>query len=141
MNSGAATVAGGTNIQFANSINFSAGQTVFVVAAYEFVPGAQNDIARIWINPDPVDFTLASPPAATLTAAPGASVADSSANVLAFNLRNVNTVGTPTGVMFDELRFGTEWADVMPAVVPEPTAAVLLGCGLLAAGGRRLRRR
>jgi hypothetical protein len=136
MNSG--TAAG--NVQFANSINFSAGQTVFVVGAYEFVPGANNDIARMWINPSPTDFTLASPPVPTLTAAPGGTVADSSANVLAFNLRNVNTVGTPTGVKFDELRFGTEWSDVMPAAVPEPAAAGLLGCGLVAAGCRRLRK-
>jgi hypothetical protein len=140
MNSGVATGAGGANAQFANSLNFAAGQTVFVVASYEFVAGAQNDIARMWINPNPADFALGSPPLATLTAAPGAGVNDSSANVLAFNLRNVNTVGTPTGVLFDELRFGTSWADVMPAV-PEPTAAGLLGFGLLAAGCYRLRKR
>jgi hypothetical protein len=140
MNSGVNTGAGGANAQFANSLNFAAGQTVFVVAAYEFVAGTQNDIARMWINPNPADFALDSPPPATLTAAPGAPVSDSSANVLAFNLRNVNTVGTPTGVLFDELRFGTNWADVMPAV-PEPTAAGLLGFGLLAVGCYRLRKR
>ena len=71
----------------------------------------------------------------TLTAAPGGSLADSSAHVLAFNLRNVNTVGTPTGILFDELRFGTSWADFMPAAVPEPAAAGLLGIGLLMAVG------
>jgi hypothetical protein len=141
MNSGTATTgAGGPNVQFANSLNFAAGQTVFVVAAYEFVAGATNDIARMWINPNPADFTLESPPPATLTAAPGFNVADSSASVLAFNLRNVNTVGTPTGVLFDELRFGTSWADVMPAV-PEPTAAGLMGFGLLAISCYRLRPR
>ena len=141
MNSGTATGAGGANVQFANSINFTAGQTVFVVASYEFVAGANNDIARMWINPNPADFGLGTPPAATLTAAPGVTVADSSANVLAFNLRNVNTVGTPTGVLFDELRFGTSWADVMPSPVPEPAAAGLLGLGLLMVGCYRLRKR
>jgi hypothetical protein len=142
MNSGTATGAGGANVQFANSLNFSAGQTVFVVASYEFVTGANNDIARMWINPNLADFGAGSPPIATLTAAPGVAVADSSANVLAFNLRNVNTVGTPTGVLFDELRVGTAWADVMPSPVPEPAAAGLMGIGLLmAAGCYRLRKR
>ena len=141
MNSGNATGAGGANVQFANSINFTAGQTVFVVASYEFVTGTQNDIARMWINPDPADFALGSPPAATLTSAPGTGVNDSSANVLAFNLRNVNTVGTPTGVMFDELRVGTSWADVVPAAVPEPTAVGLAGLGLLVLACYRLRKR
>jgi len=140
MNAGTATGAAGPNVQFANSLNFAAGQTVFLVASYEFVAGTQNDIARMWVNPNPADFTLELPPSATLTAAPGTGVNDSSANVLGFNLRNVNTVGTPTGVLFDELRFGTNWADVMPGI-PEPTAAGLLGFGLLAVGGYRMQKR
>ena len=140
MNSGNATGAGGPNVQF-DTAPHTAGQTVFVVASYEFVAGANNDIARMWINPDPADFALASPPSATLTAAPGVAVADSSANLISFNLRNVNTVGLPTGVLFDELRVGTSWADVMPAAIPEPAAAGLIGLGLLVASGwHRLRR-
>jgi len=126
MNSG--TAAG--NIQF-DTVAHAAGDTVLVVGAYDFVAGANNDMARMWISPNPADFGNALAPTATLTSAPGGSVADSSANVLAFNLRNVNTVGTPTGVLFDELRVGTSWADVMPSAVPEPAAACLLGSGLL----------
>jgi hypothetical protein len=125
MNSG--TAAG--NVQF-DSTAHAAGETVLIVGAYEFVAGSFNDVARMWINPNPADFGSALPPTATLTAAPGGSVADSSANVLAFNLRNVNTVGTPTGVLFDELRVGTSWADVMPSAVPEPGVALFLGLGL-----------
>jgi len=134
MNSGNATGAGGANVQF-DTAPHTAGQTMFVVGSYEFVAGANNDIARMWINPDPADFALALPPSATLTSAPGVAVADSSANLISFNLRNVNTVGLPTGVLFDELRVGTSWADVMPAAIPEPAAAGLLGLGLLVAAG------
>jgi len=128
MNSGTTSGAGGANVQF-DSVAHAVAQTVFVVASYEFVAGANNDIARMWINPNLSDFGAGTPPLATLTSAPGVAVADSSANVLAFNLRNVNTVGTPTGVLFDELRVGTTWADVTP--VPEPAAAGLLGLCML----------
>ncbi len=127
MNSGT----GAGNVQF-DSIAHAAGETVLVVGAYEFVAGSFNDVARMWINPNPADFGAGLPPTATLTSAPGGSVADSSANVLAFNLRNVNTVGTPTGVLFDELRVGTSWSDVMPAAVPEPGIFSLGALGLLA---------
>jgi hypothetical protein len=36
--------------------------------------------------------------------------------------------GAPTGY-FDELRFGTTYADVLPAAIPEPTTFSLLGLG------------
>jgi hypothetical protein len=77
MNSGTATGAGGANVQFANSLNFSAGQTVFVVASYEFVAGANNDIARMWINPHPTDFGAGPPPKATHSRSGAHAVADS----------------------------------------------------------------
>ena len=99
-----------------------------------------NEFGVAEINNQRAATTLELPPTATLTSAPGSGVNDSSANVLGFNLRNVNTVGTPTGVLFDELRFGTNWADVMPAV-PEPTAVGLLGFGLLAIGHQGQRKR
>ncbi len=137
MNSGTAT---GTspNVQFDNATPYHVNDTVFVVAAYEFVAGANNDVARMWINPNVSTFGDALPPSATLTSSPGGTVADSFASLVSFNLRNVNTVGAPT-VQFDELRVGTTWADV--TMVPEPTAAVLLGFGmLLIAGWRRSRR-
>ena len=124
MNSGTGTGTGGsTNVQYDNVNGHLAGETVLVVGSYEFVPGATNDIARMWINPDVSTFEAASPPAPTLTSAPGAAIADTFASLISFNLRNVNTVGNPS-VQFDELRVGDDWASVTP--VPEPASLGLL---------------
>lgn len=123
---------GGTgtgNVQFDNATSYLAGQTVFVVGSYEFVTGSNNDIARMWINPGVGTFGAGSAPTETLISAPGGTVADAFASLISFNLRNVNTVGTP-GVQFDELRVGTSWADVTP--VPEPTSLVLGSLAALA---------
>jgi hypothetical protein len=117
MNSG--TAAG--NIQWSSPITPS-GDTILLVGAYEFVAGANNDIAYMWINPAPGTWGAALPPSATLTSAPGGSVADSFASISTYNIRNVNTVGTATG-SFDELRVGTDWASV---TVPEPDGLLML---------------
>lgn len=106
-------------VQF-SSTGYALGTTLFVVAAYEFVTGSQNDVAYMWINPDVSTFGSSTPPPADLTSAPS-GIAD--LNLLSFAFRNVNSVGNPT-FMFDELRVGTSWADVTP--IPEPAAAVLL---------------
>lgn len=126
MNSGT----GAGNIQFeASGSGHGMGDTVFVVAAYTFVAGSNNDVAQMWINPTPGGAQ----PAATLTSAPGGSVADSFASLSTFNLRNVNTVGTATAY-FDELRVGDDWA----SVTPEPTSLTLLaGASLLISSRRR----
>lgn len=118
MNSG--TAAG--NIQWSAAMTPST-DTILLVGAYEFVVGATNDKAYMWINPAPGTFGAASPPSPTLTSAPGGTVADSFPSISTFNLRNVNTVGTATG-LFDELRVGTDWASV---TVPEPDGLLLLG--------------
>jgi len=128
------------NIQWTpTGMGFSAGQTVFIVASYDYVEGTANDVARMWVNPSLSDFGAATAPAATLTSNP--QLGTEFGSVLSFQLRNVNTVGAPTGVLFDELRIGTSWADVTPVVIPEPAAAGLLGLGaLVLLGWRRSRR-
>jgi hypothetical protein len=130
MNAG--TVTG--NIQFDTTPRF-AGDTVFVVASYEFVPGSNNDIARMWVNPDPSTFRTASPPPPTLISQPGGTAADA-AQIFSYNLRNVNTVGNPN-VQFDELRVGDDWASV---TIPEPATLALFGLLLVGLMGL-LRRR
>jgi len=134
MNAG--TVTG--NIQF-DSVPRFAGDTVFVVASYEFVPGSNNDIARMWVNPDPSTFRTASPPPPTLISQPGGTAAEAP-QIFSFNLRNVNTVGNPN-VQFDELRVGDDWASV---TIPEPATLTLFAislAGLMAALRRQNCRR
>jgi hypothetical protein len=135
MNSGTGTGANGTNVQFDNGNPHLEGATVFVVGSYEFVDGATNDIARMWINPSALSFGAPAAPAATLTSSPGSAIADTFASLVSFNLRNVNTVGNPS-VQFDELRVGDDWASVTPTV-PEPTSASLLLVSVIMGRWRR----
>jgi hypothetical protein len=135
MNSGTGTGANGTNVQFDNANAHLEGQTVFVVGSYEIVPGATNDIARMWINPDVSTFGAALPPAPSLISSPGTAIADSSAQLVSFNLRNVNTVGNPN-VQFDELRVGDDWASVTPIPEPASLSLLLLACLAMHCRGR-----
>jgi hypothetical protein len=124
MNSGT----GAGNVQL-ETAGHAFGETVFVVAAYTFVAGSNNDMAQMWINPTPGGAQ----PAPTLVSNP--SLADGVTSVVTFNLRNVNTVGTGT-IYFDELRIGDDWA----SVTPEPASALLLAVsGGLVLGSRRRR--
>jgi len=135
MNAGTGT----GNVQFDNATSYAAGETVFVVGSYELVDGSNNDSARMWINPSLADFGADTEPTPTLTSAPGGAVADAFTSVISFDLRNINTVGTPT-VLFDELRVGGSWADVTP--VPEPGTGILGGfAAVLLLSLQRYRRR
>ena len=123
------------NIQWSSGFTPSSTDTIFLIGAYEFVSGTNNDIAYMWINPDISTFGALTAPSPTLTSAP--SVADSFASISTFNLRNVNTVGTVTA-LFDELRVGTDWASV---TTPEPSAFVMIGLAGVFAFARRPHRR
>ena len=109
------------------------GETIFIVASYETVAGNQNDVARLWIDPDL--STLGDGSFSPVTTPP--TVID-------------NTTGTGTDigifsillrqspaphVTLDELRVGTTWADVTP--VPEPTALGAMALGAAALIARR----
>ena len=132
----AKTTATGSGLAYSSGL--TVGDTIFVVASYEFTSGANSDIVSMWINPDANSFSTGIAPAADLTAS-SASIADQ--NLLSIALRNVNTVGNPA-FQLDELRVGTTWADVVPVAVPEPASVGVLGLGLLALFGQyRARRR
>lgn len=92
------------------------GETLFIVASYEFVAGTANDVVSLWINPDPTTFGNTAP-SATLSTAPG--IADQ--DLWSIDLKQVNSVGNPA-IQLDELRAGTSWADV--TTVPEPSAGI-----------------
>jgi hypothetical protein len=112
---------------WASSSPLAVGSTVFLVASYESVAGANNDIVKMWINPSANTFGVAEDmlPAETLISPvppnPGAG-ADLS-TVATFVLRNNPNIYQNTNWQFDELRVGTTWASVTTAVTPPPPLA------------------
>jgi hypothetical protein len=112
------------------------GDTLFVVGSYEAVAGAQNDVARLWINPssstfgDPLFSPLTTPP----TLIDNSTGSGTDIGILSVLLRQ----SPAPFVTLDELRVGTSWADVTP--VPEASAALLFltaACAVI--GGCRKR--
>jgi hypothetical protein len=107
--------------------------TYFLVGSYEFVAGSANDIASLWINPDSSTFDTLPSPSATITSTnSGGDIS----GISGFLLRGAN--GSPAGLM-DELRIGTDWADVTP--VPEPSTYAMLALAGVALAGYAARRR
>ena len=83
---------------------FSTNTTYLVVLEYEFVSGEKNDIARLYINPTSATTTASAVSSSTVT-----TQADA-ANIRSFNLRQSSN--TPAGVIVDEIKVATEWADL-----------------------------
>jgi hypothetical protein len=107
------------------------GDTHFIVVGYTFNTGsATDDVASIWIDPDPSTLQTLTPPAPNATAT-GGDV--SSPGVVSTILRQSPA---PYFTM-DELRIGTDWASVT-AQEPASVTLVLLGFMFVAAPtGRR----
>jgi hypothetical protein len=116
------------------------GDTVFVVGNYQFNPGADDDVANLWVNPAAASFGSGSAPSPSVTTTiHGTDLA----NVDRFFLRQDSATETPTSLILDELRVGTSWQAVTSAV-PEPGAygvVASLGIGLFAIWHRRRRAR
>jgi signal transduction histidine kinase len=97
--------------------------TYFVVAKYEWVEGASNDVLTLWVNP----VTLGGNEIASgrVSVSAGADGARGAGRLTLCRGANVN---------LDELRIGQSWADVTPTV-QQPrhwkAAAVLLAVGLI----------
>jgi hypothetical protein len=104
------------------------GETLFLVGSIELVPGAQNDVARLWINPIASTFGAAMAPGATLTDATTGSGTD-------IGIASIILRQSPAPFLtLDELRVGTDWASVTAvAAVPEASSFLLVGCALILA--------
>lgn len=99
------------------------GTPCFIVAAYDFNPGANDDVARIWLNTSAIG---GAEPAADATSAVGTDLT----SVARVFLRQDNTSNTPF-IEYDELRIGTNWAQVTPSSGASPmlSASALTGFG------------
>jgi hypothetical protein len=102
--------------------------TLFLTASYNLTGTAGNsggidDEADLWINPDLSTFGAASPPTATLAATETAGdINDLDLQRIASFILLDNADNEPAG-QIDDLRIGTEWADVTP---PAPASSVEL---------------
>lgn len=92
------------------------GQTYFFVGAQQIVTGLANDVAMLWISPDPGTFGTATAPAPNVSVTTTTGGTDPS-DVLTFFLRNRS--GVPNLASFDELRVGLSWASVTAPMVPQ----------------------
>jgi len=86
--------------------------TYFIVASYEIVAGAANDVSKMWINTAQFGGVA---PVPSLTATGGT---DLSANGIGRILFRQAAATTTPFVEVDEIRVGTTWNDVTPCAAP-----------------------
>jgi hypothetical protein len=87
--------------------------THLVVVRYTFVAGA-NDTADLWVDPTNTSYSAATPPAPHGSTSGGTDPA----SIPYFGIYSVSGAG-PT-LFLDEVRIGTNWADVVPGTPPPP---------------------
>jgi hypothetical protein len=115
------------------------GDTVFFVGSYEWLAGADNDVARLWINPNPdtfgrteADLEMAmdwnvhamsdtvetyDPPG---DPPPVTYAANDMTQLVSYFLRDIGgtNANAPADARFDELRIGYTWASVTAPMAP-----------------------
>jgi autotransporter-associated beta strand protein len=105
--------------------------THLVVARYKFVSGTANDEFALWIDPGSLGAPESSLPTSTNL------VLTSGSDDSAFASINVVHQATPTvpgNYYIDELRIGTNWAQVTPSSCTPGTAYAVTGGGSFCAG-------
>jgi hypothetical protein len=125
-------VSGGYNLGVAKSSDTSTdwiwdstfvtnNQTIFVVGSYTFTTTGNNtdDIAKLWVNPDPATFGSVNAPTPSATATTGNDITANSIASFVFFQRSSTL--EPAAIVADELRISTNWAGVTP-----PTVAPLI---------------
>jgi acetyl esterase/lipase len=89
----------------------------FAVSRYTFSPESNtDDVSTLYLNPASSTFGGTAPTTGTiLSTSTGADIGQ----IATFLLRQGTQAASPQGIIFDELRIGTTWADVTP---PQPTS-------------------
>lgn len=139
-----------TSRVFDNTHEFHAGDTVLVVGRWDLNVGAQNDVASLYLNPDPTQPEPVTPNAVSRAVdspagssdylyTTGATPTQLETNIRSFFLRS-NTV-EPTNMSIDEIRIGSSWGDVTgQIVVPEPGSLALIAFVVSVLAGYRYHR-
>lgn len=100
--------------------------TYLIVAKYEWVAGASNDVVTLWVNP--ASLGAGEPAGNRISTGSGGDGGGSAGRFTLCRGPNIN---------IDEVRIGQTWAEVTPTIKPPrhwmATAVVLL-CGLVMAG-------
>jgi hypothetical protein len=115
---------GGSGATYATNTGMILGSTNFFVIAYTFNPSTTDDSVSLWVNPTPGG----SLPAADVTVIANSGTVDA-ANLQVVGFKANSGTGAGNWV-YDTLRIGDTWADVTPALVPEPSTVLLVGAGL-----------
>lgn len=114
-----------------------------VVVSYEFKPGTGDDVSRMWIDPPQASLGGATEPAPYTNGATTYPLVSTGGDInqdqiRSFFLREGHTTNNPTGavtrVVFDELRIGTNWADVTSNVPCTPPTVTDISPGSAAPG-------
>jgi hypothetical protein len=103
---------------------YNPGDTLFLVLSYTFNSGANDDVAKLYVNPIPGSLEGANTSRVTTTAG---AVDVSTNQIQSFFPRN-NSV-EPSGTLIDDLRVGTTFGDATPVAVPEPSTGTLICVG------------
>ncbi|HZZ42851.1 MAG TPA: hypothetical protein VFE58_07925 [Tepidisphaeraceae bacterium] len=132
---------GANPIQVFDTTGRDVGVTHFLVGSYTYNTGsATDDVAQLWIDPDPSTFGTDTIPAPSLTST-GADM-NGAAGIATFFLRS-NT-SAPKQMSADELRVATTWNEVTSTLsstaLPEPTSGLLLIGGIARLMTRKQRR-
>jgi endonuclease G, mitochondrial len=97
---------------------YAFGTTHLIAVKYTYIAGSTNDEVKLFVNPTPGG----SEPAATITSTDGGTGTDAS-TITGVYLRQTSASTMPT-VIFDGIKAGTAWADVMPASGPAATFSI-----------------